>query len=381
MKKIYLQLTPFFPSTKNFRGSYIYDQVKAIKNNSHYDVIVIKMISCYEKIAVKPYEYQGIKVFPFKVLDLPFAVLPGLLNTVNLVRLNQYIKNVVKIDLHNVDIIHSHVLYPCGQLATELALTSNIRCFIQHHGLDVLQLSNGRLLSGYLKTLNEKFITQKQLKALNLTNLNIGVSQKVIDVLTSLPNFSNNNTTVLHNGVDIEKFHKTYKTKRNHEFVIGCIANFWPIKDQITLLKAISLLNDPSVFVKFIGTGPTLEYCSDYVLKNNLEENVSFLSEIDHHKLNEFYNSLNLFVLPSFYEAFGCVYTEAISVGVPIIAVKEQGINEVIFTEDEYKFLIEKSDFSELAKKIVNIKNNQPNLTNYNFDINRYIKQFLERIS
>ena len=43
-----------------------------------------------------------------------------------------------------------------------------------------------------------------------------------------------------------------------------------------------------------------------------------------HENLPSFYQSLDLFVLPSYYEAFGCVYAEAYSCGVPFIAVKNQ---------------------------------------------------------
>jgi len=50
MKKVYLQLTPFFPTPTRFQGPYIYDQVKAIERNSEYTVIVIKVHPFYRKI-------------------------------------------------------------------------------------------------------------------------------------------------------------------------------------------------------------------------------------------------------------------------------------------------------------------------------------------
>ena len=97
MKKIYLEITPFFPTEESFRGPYVFDQVKAIEENSDYEVVVIKMGSFYEKPMPEQYTYQGIKVYNFKVLDLPSSVLPGLFHTYNLHRLKRFIKNIAKI--------------------------------------------------------------------------------------------------------------------------------------------------------------------------------------------------------------------------------------------------------------------------------------------
>lgn len=42
MKQYYIVITPFFPNKESFRGSFIYDQVKAIERNSNYQVLVFK---------------------------------------------------------------------------------------------------------------------------------------------------------------------------------------------------------------------------------------------------------------------------------------------------------------------------------------------------
>lgn len=38
--KIYICITPFFPTPSSFRGPFVYDQVNAIERNSDYQVIV-----------------------------------------------------------------------------------------------------------------------------------------------------------------------------------------------------------------------------------------------------------------------------------------------------------------------------------------------------
>lgn len=380
MKNIYLEITPFFPTKENFRGPYIYDQVKAIKDNSDFEVIVIKPISIFDKNIEENYIYQTIKVYNFIVYDLPSSILPGLFHNLNMYRLEKFIKDVIKINISEIKYIHSHVIYPAGMLAVSVGRKFNIKNFIQHHGFDVFQEDNGRILKGKLKELNKKFMYNNFIKLVNDTNLNIGVSQKVIDVIKTKKDYKNRNNYILHNGVNIEKFYKINNDKNNDIFIIGCIGNFWELKDQITLIKALKHIvenNQKDILIKFIGSGATLDNCKEFIKENDLDDYVEFLNELDHTELNIFYNSLNLFVLPSYYEAFGCVYTESLQIGIPIIAIKDQGIEEILTEEDKLNMLINKSDHKELANKILLFKNNNIQNNKYNFDINLFIRDFL----
>ena len=52
-----------------------------------------------------------------------------------------------------------------------------------------------------------------------------------------------------------------------------------------------------------------------------LEKHFDFKEELKHTDLNIFYNQLDLFVLPSFNEALGCVYLESWATNTPFIGV------------------------------------------------------------
>jgi glycosyltransferase involved in cell wall biosynthesis len=383
--KVYLQITPFFPTREKFYGPYIYDQVKAIERNSDYKPIVIKV-----RPALNPerpdrtkllYEYDGINVYNFDVIDLPSSTLPGLFGTINFSRFLDLLKSI-PLDPEEISFVHAHTVYPAGFLANELKKKFNIPSIIQHHGLDVFQFDNGRLLKGFLKVLNNQYKLSKFMKIVNDADLNVGVSQKVLDRLGSLKGFRNPSTYVLYNGVDTTKFHPVDQPKATDDFIIGCIGNFWPLKDHITLLKAMKILKEKgfgNIHLKLIGSGSTLPECKKFITKHGLEETVSFEKELDHRKLNEFYNMLDLFVLPSYYEAFGCVYTEAMQTGVPIIAVKGQGIEEVLKEADRGKGLIEKGDYRHLAE-LIEFRYNHNDRVDYDFNIDQYIKDFVRLI-
>src|SRR5690606_10263582 len=136
-----------------------------------------------------------------------------------------------------------------------------------------------------------------------------------------------------YNGVDKSKFFQKKSLKHSGIFHIGCVANFSSIKDQITLIKATEILinqSNPNIKVTFVGTGPTRGKCEEYIYKNNLSKFFNFIDSIPHRQLNDFYNEIDLFVLPSYYEALGCVYLEAYSTGTPFVGVYDQGIEELI---------------------------------------------------
>ena len=78
------------------------------------------------------------------------------------------------------------------------------------------------------------------------------------------------------------------------------------------ILSAIELLMEGlKIRLKFIvQLFPTLIECKK-LIPQDLEAYFEFMDEVAHHDLNTFYNQINLFVLPSYYEAFGCVYAES----------------------------------------------------------------------
>lgn len=364
----YLVITPFFPSNQSFVGSYIYDQVVEINKQTDYNIKIVKISSIFSN--EQDYHYQGFDVFIFKLIDFPFFIFPGIFDSMNRIRFRNFLRRK---GINNIKFAHGHVTYPASYLL------SIFRCntIIQHHGLDVLQLMNGR--STIIRKLQRNYLIRRSIKRLNIIDLNVGVSNKVINNLLSFQKDYCFNHVVLYNGVDLDKF-KYKKQSDNNIFTIGCIGNFWEIKDQITLIKSIKLLKDQGVEVlgRFIGSGDKLKNCKNFVEENNLRKNISFEDEMDHKYLNNFYNSIDLFVLPSYFEALGCVYLESWATHTPFIAVKGQGIEELIPDCLKGSMLVSKSDPNELSRKILDIYNNPMSLKfNDNYGIKHTIREFL----
>lgn len=349
MKPYYITITPFFPTPTNFRGPFVYDQIKAIDKTGKYKVVVFKPKTWYS--SESDYEYQGVKVYRFKTFELPSNILPGLLDFLSRWSLHRKLK-AIGIKTHEIAIAHAHV-NSLGVFATALKKSNPfIKTIVQHHGFDVFSLENGILSS---KNWHRNWVKKYSVKICNAIDIQVGVSAKTLEFLTNYPEIKVKKRYVLYNGIATEKFYPISGSKDSNYFTIGCVGNFWPLKDQITLLKATKIVVDEGVVairVKLVGTGATLDFCKQYVSDNKLEKYVEFIEELPHNQLVYFYNTLDLFVLPSYHEAFGCVYTEAYACGVPFIAVEGQGIAELIPERDHSKWLIKKEDYKGLAELI-----------------------------
>ena len=367
-KDTYLVVTPFFPSKNSFVGSFVFDQLNEIRNQSDFNIKVVKVVSSFS--VEKDYKYEGFDIVIFRVMDLPFFILPGIFNRLNTNRFKSFLKNKM---INNIRISHAHVSYPASYLQNVL----DCKKIVQHHGLDALQLLNGR--SNFIMKLQKNYLIRNTISQLNESDLNIGVSSLVLSKLREYPTYYPKDELVLYNGVNTSKFYPI-KSDRNKIFTIGCVANFWEIKDQITLIKSTQkILEDGNkIKLRMIGSGPTLKSCKKYVVKNNLSKYIVFEKEIAHKEMNDFYNSIDLFVLPSYYEALGCVYLESWATNTPFIGIEGQGISELIPEKEKKSFLADEQSTESLKEKILIAHNNNRNYAFLSkYDIEKTIHNFL----
>ena len=374
-KKQYIIISPFFPNDTNHAGSYVYDQAKTLIEISNYDVKVIKVVSIFSNES--DYLFNGIKVKIFRVLDLPFFIFPGIFNFINSFRIKQFFNKHNY--LENLDVIHAHVCYPSAYLANAVSSIVKVKTIAQHHGIDALQLLNGRL--SFLTKLQKETLKNRSLNQLNKIGLNLSVSNRVSLALHSYSNYKPKNEFILYNGVDRDKFYNTNSVKTHDKYLVGSIANFWPIKDHISLIKAIELLvldGITDIQLKLIGTGEKLQFCKNYVKNHNLSAFVFFEKERPHTLINSFYNEIDLFVLSSYYEASACVLMEAWATETPILSIKNQGISELIPEYEIDNLLADEKSPISLKEKILGEYNRKRSYPfDEKYDIKNTIKEFM----
>tara|TARA_Y200000002_G_scaffold249220_1_gene206424 strand:- start:6582 stop:7727 length:1146 start_codon:yes stop_codon:yes gene_type:complete len=354
----YIVITPFFPSFESFRGSYLLDQAKAIQSNSNYKLLVIILSPFLEK-SQGDYIIEGVHCKTFRVIDFPSFIFPSFFDKINLKRFSKFLKKN-KIKVCSESIIHGHINYPSLNFLDFFSRKFSCKTILQHHGLDILQNNTGITIP-FIKWIQNKLILKRFNRLSEHITTHIAVSSVVKSNLIKINTRLENKIYVCVNGVDTTKFYvNPSKTMNDTKFVIGCVANFWELKDQMTLLKAVDVLKTKGIMnlhLKFVGSGKTLNRCVDFAMKNNID--CEFINELKHSDLLTFYNQLNLFVLPSKYEAFGCVYLEALACGVPFIGVKNQGIEDVVKNDLKKYQLVEAGSYDDLSKLIYYFYSNE----------------------
>lgn len=145
------------------------------------------------------------------------------------------------------------------------------------------------------------------------------------------------------------------------EFVIGVIALFRPRKGLEVLLEALAELKKQGYgfLLSAVGEFESEKYekkIKTLAVKLELTANIEWIGF--RHNINEELQKMDLFVLPSLAgEGTPMVILEAMSMGVPIVASKVEGVPEVI-RDNQEGMLVTPGDVKELAYKITKIMNN-----------------------
>ena len=143
--------------------------------------------------------------------------------------------------------------------------------------------------------------------------------------------FGINNTVVIRNGVDFNKFKRVGWTKNEMReklsipkdaFVIGHVGRFHSVKNHEFLIDVFreTLKLNSKAFLFMIGNGELLEHITNKILLYKIENQVLILSHRS--DVPELMKAMDIFVFPSLYEGFGIVLIEAQISGLRCIASK-----------------------------------------------------------
>ena len=160
----------------------------------------------------------------------------------------------------------------------------------------------------------------------------IVVSKNDLDIAKSHHLFEHRNFKVVHNGVNSEKNY--IGVVRNSERGKNCnickfvmTARFAHPKRQLELIKIFQRISS-NWELHFIGDGPELSVCQDYVSNCNLEYRVIFHGQIDN--VQELLYKFDVFILYSSYESLPISIIEGMQSGLPIISSDVGGCRELV---------------------------------------------------
>ena len=367
----------------------------------------------------RDYDFLGVRVYTFVGRRLPSNVFPMLYARKNRKSFLEKVKEVSEREgwsLSDIAICHAHTAnYGIYALAIK-SLNPSAMTVLHHHCLSSFGLNMGMLRHCWLYNMIQFPILRRMHEEMDC---HVFISEACRKSFLAAPDASWSvygeykrqmrwlpyrpvrikNSIILHNGVDKSVFNVEESSGEGREerlsrkpFVIGCVGNFQVLKDQITLLRAVKLICDGTVSapirvaakdavfkIRFVGSGDELPACRRFAVEKGIA--AEFLPEVRHQELPRFYRTCDLFVLPSYFEGFGCVYTESLACGVPFIACEGQGIEDVLPEKCRGRWLFHPRDAFQLANKILNyyLHPSEQSLVE-DQDIDKQVIGFLEKL-
>jgi len=195
--------------------------------------------------------------------------------------------------------------------------------------------------------------------------------------------YDKGNVYLLNNAIDLDKFkydEKIRKQKRKElnindsTLVIGHIGRFVTVKNHSFLIDVFNDLhkqNNNSILL-LAGQGSLMDEMKKKSSKLGLKDSVIFLGQRT--DVNELYQAMDVFVLPSLYEGLGMVLIEAQCAGLPCIASTE--VPEIVKISNNIIFEKLSENAFQWSKDILELANNKRidcsnNVQKFNYDIKK----------
>ena len=164
------------------------------------------------------------------------------------------------------------------------------------------------------------------------------ISDKAAIWMFGKKNFRMNKVKLLKNGIEVERFKFSEEKRqqlRDHmnigknEIVIGHVGRFSPQKNHIFLLRVFEKICEISNNYKLllIGDGEEKERIKGIIERSSIKNKIIIMDSTS--AINELYNVMDIFALPSLFEGLGRVLIEAQCNGLKTIATKSKIPNEV----------------------------------------------------
>ena len=242
------------------------------------------------------------------------------------------------------DLIHAHCAYPDGLAAVHYGERLGAPAVITVHGHDIRDL--GGSTSPWRKLVVE---------ALDRAALVIANGPDLYERMREL-GISTHKMEIIPNGVDCEVFDSDFRRRPGERgWHLLYVGRFTEQKGVGVLLQAMAILRQKrdDVRLTLIGGGVKTGRAAVFYRQTEalgLRDCVEFFDELPWSQIPRYMNAADVFVLPSFYESFGLVLVEAMACGLPLVATRCGGPNNLV--EQGTGLLVEVDDAEDLARGV-----------------------------
>ena len=349
-----LVITHMYPSTFNeIGGIFVHEQVKALVSKGvkvqvvspvPWTLFPINYLSSkwkkYNTIPVKRV-YEGINIWYPRYVTFPRAWFFASSGQ----RMYLGIKDVVSkiYQKFQFDLIHAHVALPDGFAALKIKHIYHKPLIVTIHGQDLyLTLFKNKKCKISVYNVFEKadkiITVSSELKKIAVKN--IGYNDKI---------------TIIGNGVSLNKLitkknNIIHRNNTNYRIILS-VSYLINRKGIDFNLKAFARLIDkyPNLKYLIIGDGLEKSHLTKLTSKLGISKEVKFLGRLSHKEVMKYIAEADIFSLPSWNEAFGVVYIEAMAHGKPVIGCQGEGIEDFV-EHGKTGLLVKPKDVDSLVK-------------------------------
>jgi glycosyltransferase involved in cell wall biosynthesis len=322
MKILVISSEPLVTKKHPLGGIFQYEQSKALAKAGH-NVVIISTgyLSIKDFFSGYPYEeyeeYENLEILRcYKYSFIPRRFISPL--NLKKLEIQLFKKIVIKYFERSglPDVVHAHNIIFAGIEAEWIKENYNVPFLITEHS------------SSFKRGLISPNFDQLIISSLNKSDCLTCVSISFADVLKKRFNY---NFDVIYNLVDEIFLSNSLLVKKKLPFIFINAASLDKNKNHKFLIEVFaSNFKDLPVILKIAGDGPLKYELINLSKRLFIENQIIFLGKLSRISLCKEMLNANCFVLSSIYETFGVVLIEAMASGLPLIATKSGGPEDII---------------------------------------------------
>lgn len=168
-------------------------------------------------------------------------------------------------------------------------------------------------------------------------------------------------------GINLDKNHIDYSLKQGNKFLF--VGRDFKRKGLAIVYDAFCLIKKKNPNVELHVAGPQDDPYPQHI------DGYYFYGDCHHGKLEKLFNKCDVFCMPSYYEAYGLVFIEALVYGLPCIG---RNCNEMpYFIEDGFTgYLVNNDDIHNMAAKMLNLLSNKNVISEVRARRDKYITEY-----
>lgn len=167
-----------------------------------------------------------------------------------------------------------------------------------------------------------------------------------------------NKIEIINNGVFIPEENTNIFT--NDQINITIVSRLVSHKNIKKIIRAISDLNDPLIYLNIIGDGPELNQLQKISLESNNKDNIIFHGKLNRDDINHIFLKSDIYIQASNYEGLPHSLLEAMSYGIPVLCTPVGECKEILGNEDRGYILdlpVSKNNIKSKINEIISEKN------------------------